>query len=192
MHDAKTGQILWGIPATGDVGRAMAADVDPRHKGLEVWGATGGLYNSNGIEISTNRPSMNFGIWWDSDLSRELLDGTVLDKWDYTRNASTRLFTFYQHAGAKDSNGSKRNAALVADLLGDWREEVLYRSYDNTQLLLFTTVIPTNSRIHTLMHDPQYRVAVAWQNSAYNQPPHPSFYLGTNMSTPPQPNIVLV
>ncbi|CAF4677181.1 unnamed protein product, partial [Rotaria socialis] len=120
------------------------------------------------------------------------LDGTKLDKWDYSRNTTSRLFTFYQHAGATDSNGSKANPALVADLLGDWREEAIYRSHDNTKLLLFTTVIPTNTRIYTLMHDPQYRVAIAWQNSAYNQPPHPGFYLGTNMSTPYQPNIVLV
>ena len=135
---------------------------------------------------------MNFGIWWDGDLSRELLDGTKLDKWDYTRNASNRLISFYNYAGATDSNGSKRNAGLVADLLGDWREEVIFRSYDNTKLLLFTTVIPTSTRIYTLMHDPQYRVAVAWQNSAYNQPPHPGFYLGTGMSEPPKPSIVLV
>ena len=192
LHDARTGQVLWGVPGTGDVGRAMAADIDPRHKGLEVWGAVGGLYNCKGKEIASNRPSMNFGIWWDGDLSRELLDGTKLDKWDFSKNGTNRLFTFYQHGGATDSNGSKANPGLLADLLGDWREEVIYRSYDNTRLLLFTTVIPTSTRIYTLMHDPQYRVAVAWQNSAYNQPPHPGFYLGTGMSKAPQPNIVLV
>ena len=192
LHDARTGAILWGVPGTGDVGRAMAADIDPRHKGLEVWGATGGLYNCKGKEIAANRPSMNFGIWWDGDLSRELLDGTKLDKWDYSKNSTNRLYSFYQHGGATDSNGSKGNPGLTADLLGDWREEVIYRSYDNTRLLLFTTVIPTSTRIYTLMHDPQYRVAVAWQNSAYNQPPHPGFYLGTDMSKAPQPNIVLV
>ncbi|CAF3115945.1 unnamed protein product [Rotaria sp. Silwood2] len=122
LHDGKTGGFLCGIPTTGDIGRAMAADIDPRHKGLEVWGASGGLHNCKGIEIAPNPSSMNFGIWWDGDLSRELLDGTKLDKWDYSRNASTRLFTFYQHAGATDSNGSKANPGLVADLLGDWRE----------------------------------------------------------------------
>ncbi|CAF3877415.1 unnamed protein product [Rotaria sp. Silwood1] len=192
LHDAKTGQPIWGIPTTGDVARAMAADIDPRHKGLEVWGSSGGLYNAKGLQISANRPSFNFGIWWDGDLSRELLDGTVLDKWDYTKNASTRLVTFYQRASISGNNGSKKNAGLVADLLGDWREEVIYRSSDNSKLILFTTVIPTSTRMYTLMHDPQYRVSVAWQNSAYNQPPHPGFYLGTDMSKPPQPNIYLV
>lgn len=192
LHDAKTGQALWGIPTTGDIGRALAADIDPRHKGLEVWGPSGGLYNCKGVQIASNRPSMNFAMWWDGDLSRELLDRTVLDKWDYTRNASSRLMTFYQHGNVTSSNGSKETPGLVADLLGDWREEVIYRSSDNKNLVLFTTTIPTNTRIYTLMHDPQYRVAVAWQNSAYNQPPHPGFYLGTDMPKPPQPNIMLV
>ncbi|CAF3697115.1 unnamed protein product [Adineta steineri] len=192
LFDAKTGQTIWGVPATGDVGRAMAADLDPRHKGLEVWGATGGLYNCKGTQIATSKPSMNFGIWWDGDLSRELLDGTKLDKWDYTKNVLNRLISFYNYAHATDNNGSKKTPGLVADLLGDWREEVIFRSSDNTKLLLFTTIIPTNTRIYTLMHDPQYRVAVAWQNSGYNQPPHPGFYLGTDMPEPPKPNIVLV
>ncbi len=40
------------------------------------------------------------------------------------------------------------------------------------------------------MHDPQYRAAIAWQNVAYNQPPHPGFFLGEGMKTPPRPNLV--
>lgn len=192
LHDGRIGNIMWGVPGVGDVGRAMAADIDPRYKGLELWGATGVLYNCKGTEIATNKPTINFGIWWDGDLSRELLDGTRLDKWDYTRNASDRLISFYDYDDATDNNGSKRNPGLSADLLGDWREEVLLRSADNTKLLLFTTVIPSNIRLRTLMHDPQYRVAIAWQNSAYNQPPHPGFYLGTGMSELDQPNIRVV
>lgn len=182
LHDGRVGNIMWGVPGVGDVGRAMAADIDPRYKGLEVWGAVGVLYNCKGAEIATNKPTINFGIWWDGDLSRELLDGTRLDKWDYQRNVSDRLISFYNYEDATDNNGSKRNPGLSADLLGDWREEVLLRSADNTKLLLFTTVIPSNIRLRTLMHDPQYRVAIAWQNSGYNQPPHPGFYLGTGMS----------
>ncbi|WP_188315830.1 T9SS type A sorting domain-containing protein [Chitinophaga agrisoli] len=191
FRDARTGQPLWGVPATTDVGRAMAADIDPRYKGLEVWGASvGGVFTCKGVQISSSKPSVNFGIWWDGDLSRELLDGVNLDKWNYTSNNTTRLVTFSSF-GAASNNGTKANPGLTADLLGDWREEVVLRSSDNTKLLLFTTVIPTSTRIYTLMHDPQYRVAVAWQNSAYNQPPHPGFYLGTGMAAPPSPNILL-
>jgi len=97
----------------------------------------------------------------------------------------------FSNFGALENNGTKANPGLTADLLGDWREEIVYRSSDNTRLMVFTTVIPTSTRIYTLMHDPQYRVAVAWQNSAYNQPPHPGFYLGTGMAAPPTPNIQL-
>lgn len=32
------------------------------------------------------------------------------------------------------------------------------------------------------MQDPQYRAAVAWQNTAYNQPPWPSFFIGEGMA----------
>jgi rhamnogalacturonan endolyase len=191
FRDARTGQPLWGVPGSSDIGRAMAADIDPRYKGLEVWGSTiGGVYTCKGVQISSTKPSVNFGIWWDGDLSRELLDGTKLDKWDPNTNSVSRLVTF-SNFGALENNGTKANPGLTADLLGDWREEIVYRSSDNTRLMVFTTVIPTSTRIYTLMHDPQYRVAVAWQNSAYNQPPHPGFYLGTGMATPPTPNIQL-
>jgi len=191
FRDARTGQPLWGVPGSSDIGRSMAADIDPRYKGLEVWGSTiGGVYTCKGVQISSTKPSVNFGIWWDGDLSRELLDGTKLDKWDPNTNSLSRLVTF-SNFGALENNGTKANPGLTADLLGDWREEIVYRSSDNTRLMVFTTVIPTSTRIYTLMHDPQYRVAVAWQNSAYNQPPHPGFYLGTGMAAPPTPNIQL-
>ncbi len=190
FRDARTGSPLWGVQATGDVGRAMAADIDPNYKGYEVWGSAGsGVYSCTGTLISTNRPSYNFGLWWDGDLQREILDGTKLDKWNPSTKSVYRLFTFYNYGGADDINGSKANPCVSADLLGDWREEVVYKSNDNTQLVLFTTVTPATNRIYTLMHDPQYRCQVAQQNSAYNQPPHPSFYLGGGMSSPPSPNI---
>ncbi|MBC8054853.1 MAG: T9SS type A sorting domain-containing protein [Sphingobacteriaceae bacterium] len=192
LRKAKTGELLWGVQATGDIGRAMAADIDPRYPGYELWGATGGnVYSSKGVPISTNVPSFNFAIWWDGDLSRELLDGTKLDKWNTATNSSTRLFSIHTIETASQINGTKANPCVSADILGDWREEMVYRSADNTNLILFTTNIPTTHRIPTLMHDPQYRVAVAWQNAAYNQPPHPGFFLGTDMATPSVPNITL-
>ncbi|WP_076606493.1 rhamnogalacturonan lyase family protein [Rufibacter radiotolerans] len=191
LYDAKTGQTIFGVPTTGDVGRAMAADIDPAHKGYEVWGSSGNLYNVKGEQIGTNKPNYNFGIWWDGDLSRELLDKNVMDKWNPTTKSMNRLFTIYQAAPVSSNNDSKATPGLTADIMGDWREEMIFRTSDNTQLILFTTTIPTQHRIHTLMHDPQYRTAVAWQNSGYNQPPHPSFYLGNDMPAPSMPNIVL-
>jgi rhamnogalacturonan endolyase len=75
--------------------------------------------------------------------------------------------------------------------MGDWREEVIWRADDNASLRIYTTTIPAADRLYTLMHDPQYRVAIAWQNVGYNQPPHPSFFLGDKMKPPPHPRITM-
>jgi rhamnogalacturonan endolyase len=194
FRDAKTGIPLWGVPATVDVGRALAADVDPRYKGYEAWGSVGGMYTCKGVQISTSHPTYNHAVWWDGDLLRELLDGTKLEKWDYTNNSMVRLLTLYlaNLGSAAENNGTKANPALTADILGDWREEILMRSSDNNSLLLYTTVNPTVHKLYTLMHDPQYRLAIAWQNTAYNQPPHPGFYLGDSMAAAPVPNITMI
>ncbi len=191
-RDAKTGVPIWGVATTGDIGRAMAADIDSTHKGYEMWGSAGaGTYDCKGVLISANKPSYNFGIWWDGDLSRELLDGTKLDKWNSVTKTSGRLLTIYNYGGATENNGTKANPGVTADLFGDWREEMVYRNNTNDSLLIFTTTIPTTTRFYTLMHDPQYRVGVALENSAYNQPPNPGFYLGTGMNPPPVPNIYM-
>ena len=193
FKNAKTGETIWGITTTGDVGRAMAADIDPNYLGYEVWGSSGGnVYTNKGVSISTNVPTYNFGIWWDGDLCRELLDKNVIDKWNPSTKASGRLYTIYQAAPVTSNNSTKGTPCLSADILGDWREEVILRASDNQSLYLFTTQYVTERRIYTLMHDPQYRVAIAWQNSAYNQPPYPSFYLGTDMAPAPTPNIYTV
>ncbi len=190
LRDAKTGQPLWGVPGGGaDVGRCMAADIDPRYKGYEVWGSVGKLYNCKGDSIANSHPSYNFGIWWDGDLQRELLDGTKLEKWNYTNSTVSRVLTIYNYGGADDNNGTKANPGLTADLLGDWREEMLFRNFTSDSLLIFTTTIPTAYRLYTLMHNTQYRTAVAWQNSGYNQPPYPDYYLGDSMAMPAAPNI---
>jgi rhamnogalacturonan endolyase len=190
FRDAKTGTPLWGVDGENkDVGRALAIDIDQRYKGYECWGAVGNLYDCKGNQIGTAKPSMNFAVWWDADLSRELLDGNHIDKWDYLNGKSNRILTATDYSS---NNGTKSTPSLSADILGDWREEVILRKSDNTSLRIFTTTIPATNRIYTLMHDPQYRVAIAWQNSAYNQPPHPSFYLGDGMKNPPKPNIQLV
>ena len=203
IHDARTGEILWGIPSFEDVGRGMAADIDPRYEGAEVWSSThwktggAGLYSSSGEKISDVNPqSFNFAIWWDGDLLRELLDHEYdfetgigvgkIDKWDYENGRLVNLLTA---DGTRSNNGTKGNPCLQADILGDWREEVIWRTDDSTALRIYTTTEITDHRIYTLMHDPNYRLAIAWQNVAYNQPPHPGFFLGHNMEKPPVPTI---
>jgi len=184
QYDAKTGQTNWGIATTGDVGRSMAADIDPYFKGYEMWGSSGdSVYDVKGNPISANKPSYNFGIWWDGDLGRELFDRGYIDKWNPTTKSASRLFTIYNQTakGLSTNNGTKSNPCLQADILGDWREEVILRESDNSALVIFSTNTATNYRIPTLMHDPQYRTAIAWQNSAYNQPPNTSYYIGYDM-----------
>ncbi|BAV08860.1 rhamnogalacturonan endolyase [Filimonas lacunae] len=191
FRDANTGTPLWGVAATTDVGRALAADIDPRYKGYECWGTAGYLYDCKGNQIGTTRPSVNHVVWWDADLQRELLDGVNLDKWVYASNTSSRIKTLSDAANGSgaSNNSTKANPCVTADILGDWREEIILRNSTSTALNIYTTTIVATNRFYTLMHDPQYRVAVAWQNTAYNQPPHPSFYLGEGMAAPPTPNI---
>ena len=76
---------------------------------------------------------------------------------------------------------------LVPRQFGDWREEVIWRTSDNLNLRIYTTTIPATNRIYTLMHDPQYRLAIAWQNVGYNQPPHLGYYIGPGMAKSPLP-----
>ena len=191
LHDAATGAILYGVSGEGiDIGRGLAADIDPRTLGYETWASRGGLRNAAGQLISNSRPSsMNFAVYWDGDLLRELLDGTTISKWDWT---DSRLVTLLQATGAASNNGTKATPNLSADLFGDWREEVLLRDTDSQNLRIYTTTIETSHRLPTLMHDRQYRLAIAWQNGGYNQPPHPSYYLGDGMQSPPRPDIYLV
>ncbi|MEN6309255.1 MAG: PA14 domain-containing protein [Anaerohalosphaeraceae bacterium] len=190
FRDANTGQILWQTD-NADVGRGVSADIDARYPGYECWGF-GGIRRCTGELITgTNPSSTNFAIWWDGDLLRELLDGTKLDKWNAAMETSNRLLTAYNYEAASN-NGTKSNPCLQADILGDWREEIIYRTSDNTRLRIFTTTIPAAFRIYTLMHDPVYRLGAAWQNVAYNQPPHTGFYLGEGMTQPPYHAIRLV
>lgn len=192
MHDAKTGQILWGFQGGGDIGRGVTMDIDPRYPGNESWAIIGGVYSAAGQQITASRPAtVNFGIWWDGDLLREQLNSTTIDKWNYTASSNSRLLTAYNY-GAASNNGTKATPGLSADLFGDWREEVIWRNENNTQLMVFTTTDLTSYRLPTLMHDSQYREAIAWQNVGYNQPPHPSFFLGNGMATPPKADLYFV
>ena len=186
LYDAKTGATLWRGAKGKDVGRGVAADIDPAHLGAEMWGGMmvdgkSRLLNSKGEDIGEAPRSVNFLAWWDGDLSRELLDGNHIDKYK-----GGRLLTA---EGCMSNNGTKSTPALSADIWGDWREEVILRTTDNKSLRIYSTTIPTEHRLVTLMHDSQYRLSIAWQNVAYNQPPHTSYYLGEGMKTAPKVEI---
>ncbi len=128
------------------------------------------------------------GIYWDGDVLSEILNGTTIDKWDYRDAKSIRILNTADYQ-CRSNNGTKSNPVLSADILGDWREEVIYRTADDKELRIFSTAIPTEHKFYTLMHDPQYRLSIAWQNVGYNQPPHLSFFMGAGMNQPPKPFI---
>jgi rhamnogalacturonan endolyase len=188
LYDARTGKILWSTPDAADVGGGVSGDVDPRYTGEEMWGIPGGLHSCKGEVVSARAPAggsnSSFVIWWDGDPLREVLGGNRIFKWDWLNASQQTLLT------AQGSMSGR--PVLSGDLLGDWREEVIFRAPNNSALRIYTTMDPTEMRIYTLMHDPQYRLSIAWQNVAYNQPPHPSFFIGNGMKAPPRPNITLI
>ena len=141
--------------------------------------------DSYGNEIGPHPRSSDFAIWWDGDLLRELLSRSTVSKWNWEEGVEQRLFSTGDQRRGRRPN-------LMGDLIGDWREELLVTAPDGQSLRLYTTTIPTEHRIYTLMHDPQYRLAIAWQNVVYNKPPHPGFFLGDGMAPPPRPNITLI
>ena len=193
IHDAATGEILWkGGMKGADNGRGCAADIVSSNRGQEFWSAERGPegieydkekrdqrpYNAiTNTPAGTKKPSMNFRIYWDGDLLDELLDGTTISK--YGGSTLGVNGTPIGNLGSPSScNGTKATPCLSADIFGDWREEViLWSTSDNATLNIYTTTTSTPYRVPTLMHDHTYRMGIAWQNTAYNQPPHLGYYL---------------
>ena len=178
LRNAKTGEVVFQVKSTTDVGRAMAADIDPTNPGTEMWSIDSrGVRNMKGEVIDHINPralSINFGIWWDGDLLRELLDRSTITKYDWQTNSAKVI----QRLDGQFNNGTKQNPCLSADIVGDWREEVITRNRESTELRIYVSTIPTDYRIDCLMQDIPYRLSVATENVGYNQPPETGFYLG--------------
>ncbi|WP_314426368.1 rhamnogalacturonan lyase [uncultured Microbacterium sp.] len=184
MRDAATGESLFGAYSGRDTGRAMIGDVRPDVPGMEVWssmpgGTEGsGLLSATGEALQPQTPGTNMSIRWAGDLTTQLVNGSgvqtpTIDDW--TRG------TVLTASGTLTNNGTKGNPSLVADVLGDWREELLVRTTDSTALRFFTTTEPTAHKLTTLMHDVQYRVETARQQTTYNQPAYTSYYLASDI-----------
>jgi rhamnogalacturonan endolyase len=173
FHNAKTGEVYWTDKGTSDVGRGCAAPIT-NTKGWQFWSGVGGPWDVNHKSAGSKPSSQNFAIWWGADLLREPQDGAT--------------FNGLSASGCSGNNGSKNTPGLNADLFGDWREETVLTC--GNELRVYTTTIPNNNRLYTLMHDPIYRLSVATENVAYNQPPEPGIYIGYGMTLPqPKPNI---
>lgn len=191
-RDARTGEILYRTLDRDDTGRGVAADIDGRHRGFEMWSLDSKeVRDCHGKVIAddpSQMPAMNFRIYWDGDLQDELLANgrrphfaPYLQKWNGKKAVPLPLSNgkyLCEMGHSVSNNWTKATPNLQADILGDWREEVIYwDESDASHLNIFTTNIPTEYRIPTLMHDHIYRLSVAWQNVGYNQPPHLGYYL---------------
>ncbi len=237
LHDARTGQVIYGFNKPKDTGRSRAADIDPTSEGWEVWGSTGTPLMSydgkplvsgiaeklqpaldsgtlklttgetladgwntfkyryadgsfmkdteTGQEITATLP-MNFKVFWDGDLLSELVDNITISKYNWNDKCVDIL---YEANGCASNNGTKAVPCLAADIFGDWREEIIWRDANNTELRIYATPYETEYKIPTLMHDITYREAIAWQNNHYNQPANTSFYMGAKTTTVPAPEI---
>ncbi len=180
LRDAKNGEVLFGEYYEGDLGRCMIGDVADR-RGLEVWAM--GMRDCKGEFLDLEKPSTNMRIYWAGDLTTQFTDGA-----DYLgQQRKCGMISDIRHGvmllpeGTLTNNGTKGNPSLVADILGDFREEILLRTEDSTAIRIYTTTEPTCHKLHTLLHDPMYRCGVAWQNNCYNQPGYPSFYYAHDM-----------
>lgn len=193
LRDAATGQVVMQRKADYDVGRGMAADIDSTHYGPEVWSGNVAMTSpfdtastktddsGQGQDVdysdtrrSRSRLSCNFAVWWDGGLTRQLLDHETVTRY----NAATKEMEVVQHFDGVFNNGTKSNPCLSADILGDWREEVVVRDEGSTELRIYLTPFATSHRVPCLMTDVPYRESVAAENVGYNQPPELGYYLG--------------
>lgn len=185
LRDAKTGEIIYGGYTGKDTGRGMVGDVDPTKPGLETWAV--GLWTAAGTKLSDSAPGTNMSIKWSADMTTQIVNGsgtgtTTIDDWKKGRVLTA--------TDTRTNNGTKGNPSLVADILGDWREELLVRTADSSAIRIYTSTEVTNHKLYTLMHDAQYRAEVARQSTTYNQPSYTSFYFGsdTNWANVPVPS----
>lgn len=196
LHDARTGEVLYhGGSAGADNGRGMAGDLTGKD-GYEFWSSDVRTPYSalTGKATSIKNCSVNFRIYWDGSIQDQLLDGSykysgdvwaqtahaepVITKWNGSSFSNVVSFYSTTYNNAQTANYTKATPCLQADILGDWREElVMWNKKDSSEIMIFTTWTPTTYAVPTLMHDHTYRMGICWQNTAYNQPPHLGYYL---------------
>lgn len=180
LRDAETGESLFGEYAEVDLGRCMIGDVSPNVRGLSVW--VDDMYDCKGNRLPDRPLGTNASIRWAADLTTQILDGA-----DYMHERQTGVINDNTHGvmlkpeGTLTNNSTKGNPCLVADIFGDFREELLLRTADSSAIRIYTNTEITGHKLFTLMHDIMYRTGVAWQNNCYNQPCYTKFYYAGDM-----------
>lgn len=191
LIDCDNGATIFHYDAEKDTGRCAADNIWSGNNGSEFW-FNNSIYDGKGNALSISRPALNFFSHWDGDLEREVLDGYTDSPATITDiNANGKHTKILTTDGYYTCNTTKGTPCLSADLFGDWREELIVRAADSKSVRIYCTPYDTDYRITTLMHDIQYRTQVAGQNIAYNQPPHTSFYLGSDKSLPDRPDVTI-
>ncbi len=181
LVDAKTGEMIWSLgKPTKHVGDGMVADIDPSVPGLECFAtedSKGGssaryLLSAAGKPLGTGAdvPGCRNWVFWDGDLLRETIAGGGFGR---GRPSGASIV---KHKGPVLTSGIEGSIAMIADLLGDWREEVVTALPG--ELRIYTTAIPAQDRRVTLVQDPVYRAEVAHRSMGYEQSPVPGYYLG--------------
>lgn len=194
VHDATTGEVLFDATGEKDNDSGLACDFVPGKYGSEFWSSADDVMRScvDGSTVHNGKPDTNFRIYWTGDPFDQSFDGQYdatngcaprVCSWNTESNAIVTFQEFAEYDKPQTCNTTKATPCLQADLLGDWREEIIMTSYEadwsdpNCELLIFSTPEPTAYRVPCLMEDHMYRLGVAWQNSSYNQPPHLGYYL---------------
>ncbi len=183
-RNATTSEIYYRFAAEKDDGRGIMDNFTNNYPGSIGRSVSTDLISSVTDQVVMTGPSnandalfwshLNFRIYWDGDLCSEILDspGTAREAAIYSPDKG-RLFT---SSGCNMNNSSKNNPCFQGDIIGDWREEIIVRC--GARIRVYTSGISTGYDLPTFWHDHEYRQAMAWQMMAYNQPPHPSFFLG--------------
>jgi len=186
LVDAKTGETIWNIGhKTYHVGDGMVADLDPSLPGLECFATEdpkGGswdryLLSAQGKRFGSKEdiPDCRNWIFWDADLLRETFEGGGRFRWRITRDVP---LTIIKYKGPTLTSGIAGRILIMADILGDWREELI--TVLPGELRIYTTTILATDRRVCLMQDPIYRAEVVHRAMGYEQSPVPGYYLGVD------------
>ena len=179
LRDAQTGEVLFGEYAAEDLGRCMIGKIDPGTRGFQVW--VNEVFDCRGRKLEVPVPGTNQSIRWAGDMSTQ-----IIDRAQYIGTVQTGVINDNTHGtmlvpeDTMTNNGTKGNPCLVADIFGDFREELLLRKKDDSAIRIYTNTELTGHKLFTLMHDSMYRCGVAWQNNCYNQPCYTKFYYGND------------
>lgn len=164
LADALTGKELWTLPYQTDHihSRAMCADIDATHPGRELYGqdcinhvyngkrwllASDGTVLKDAAQLDREHNKWGFApavAYWNGTNQKSIVDNKLLSNFSGT-------------------------IVMIADITGDWREEVVTAT--KTELRIYTTTIPVSIRRPCLMQEPEYRSTVTMDSNAYLQYP---------------------